>query len=142
MKNMEAALQTAYSDLFRDKRVSEIVGDLLVDINRISSGIVDILADGFGFDDLTKIAALVPEFMKIVENIQGLSGDAKRSLVRDIVLTVYVALDRGESGKENNIDIPIVFGPIERVIEYKLIDFVAFTAVDALHKYMESKGDI
>jgi len=138
----DEALQVAFESLRSEDAVSDYVGTLLVDIYKISDEIVDIFSDGFSVRDITALGSIVPAAMTMVNGIDGLTGEEKKKLVRDIVLVVYTAIDRGPTGEENNINLPLVFGTIERKVELEMINFTTNIAVDALYNYMRSKGDL
>jgi hypothetical protein len=141
-EKFDVALQLAYESLLAEKAVSEYVGGLLVDIYNMSDEVVQTFADGFSFGDITRLGSIVPMAMARVESIEGLTGDEKKKLVRDIVLVAYTAIDRGSDGEQNNINIPFVFGSIERSAELFAINLVVNFVVDGLFNYMQSKGDV
>jgi len=141
-EKFDVALQLAYESLRAENAVSDYVGELLVDIYNMSDEVVQTFADGFSFGDITQLGSIVPAFMKRVESIEGLSGENKKALVRDMVLVVYTAIDRGPDGNQNNIDIPFVFGGIERKAELFALNLAVNFVIDGLFNYMQSKGDI
>ena len=138
----DEALQMSFESLKAEGVVSDYVGTLLVDIYKMSDEVVESLSDGFSVRDISILASIVPGAMKMVNGLSDLSGEEKKSLVRDIILVVYTAIDRGADGKQNNIDLPLVFGPIERKVERMMISFITNTVVDGLYGYMKSKGDL
>lgn len=133
------ALQKAYDTLFEEKQVLPVLGTLLQDVYRISEDIVKTLEDGVSFSDIQEISKMVPQFIGLTDKIDNIDEEEQKKIVRDIVLLIYVALDRGEDGKQNNIDIPFVFGPIERKVELTIIDLVTKSVVNAVYDYMKAK---
>lgn len=130
--NFDKALSKAYDTLSKENQVSTLLGALLDKIYVVANTVVLSLDDGIDFNDLPSFGVVTQDMLDIIEGVDGLSKEDQKKLLRDIFLVVYVALDRGVTGEENNINVPFAFGPIERKIELEVINLVSGALYTAL----------
>ena len=113
-------------------------------IGGIVETIKEAFGDGLDLSDLHVIGEIVGPIMKIAGSFNDYEGADKKQFVQEVVWTIYCAIDKGESGDENNINLPWIGGGLETKIEKWVVDFAAGTAVEAVYKHSkksEESGD-
>jgi hypothetical protein len=91
------------------------------------------LTDGLQLRDIMPIlSAGLADIMQIVEEVGGMSGSAKLSLVQQLFIALYRFIDKGIDGKQNRINIPWVPDSVEGFIEDKLLPVLVSFAVEAV----------
>ena len=126
----------------KDEMTSEDVQKVrehTTELNRIIEAVLEVFGDGLQLEDVTKIGQIVGPVMKLAASFKDYAGTDKKRFVIEVVWLVYRTVDTYPDGNRNNINIPFVFGSVERKLERGILSFAAGMAVDALYKRM--KGD-
>jgi len=107
--------------------------------------IVDTIKEGFddGLDlsDLHVVGEIVGPIMKLASSFSDYEGADKKQFVQEVVWTIYCAIDKGEDGDENNINLPWLVGGMETKVEKWVIKFAAGMAVEAVYKHSKETND-
>jgi len=119
---------------------SSILTSNLPAITEIADEVVDILKDGWQFGDVIDFFEVIGPLMELVEDVSDLDEATKDQFVADAVYLIYQTVDTYPDGEQNNIDIPFVFGGIERGLEKRLVDFASRAAIKALRSYIAKKA--
>jgi len=125
---------------FKDVMASEDqdkVYEHLTQIGDIVAAIKDIFSDGLQLSDATKVGQIVGPVMKLASSFKDYEGLGKKRFVSEVVWLVYRTIDTWPDGNHNNINIPFVFGAIERKVERCFVVFAAGMAIDALYDRMK-----
>lgn len=120
----------------------EKVHENLDQINAIIEIIVDVFGDGLQLSDITAIGKAVAPAMKLAATFEGYAGEDKKRFVVELVWLVYRTIDTYPDGNGNNINVPWVFGSIERKLERAIVAFAAGMAVDALYERMKDSEEV
>ena len=119
---------------------TETIDKFLPEIKEIAAAVGKTLGDGFQWTDVISIVKIAKPLMVLVKDVEGLSGDQKRDFVKEAIWVAYKTYDDGPSGNENNIDIPLLFGPFERKVESIVLPMMAEIAVECLYPEMKESG--
>ena len=110
-------------------------------VESIVHKVVDAWSDGLNWNDLLVLGELVPDLMRFVSDFPA-SGPAKRKVVKDTIWAVYRALDTCPDGNQNNIDLPVVFGALERKVEEMIVGFAVDMVIGSHFDKMREKGEV
>ena len=111
-------------------------------IAAIVAEIKEAFGDGLDLSDLTVIGKVVGPIMKLASDFGDYEGEQKKEFVQEVVWTIYTTIDKGESGEENNVNLPWLVGGIETKVEKWAIKFAAGMAIDALFKRMRESEEV
>jgi hypothetical protein len=109
-------------------------------IQAIADEAVDILADGFQWEDVLSMYQIIGPLMNIAGDIEELDDKAKEQFVVDAVWLIYKTIDTYPDGESNRINIPVLFGGLETAFEKKALDFATRAAVNAVYKFAKDQG--
>jgi len=112
------------------------------EIHNIIGAVLDVFGDGLQLNDVTRIGEIVGPVMKLAASFKDYKGQEKKQFVIEVVWLVYRTVDTYPDGNHNNINIPFVFGSIERKLERGILSFSAGMAVDALYGRMKEGGEV
>ena len=98
--------------------------------------------DGLDLSDFEVVGQTVGPIMKLASDFNDYEGAQKKEFVKEVVWTIYSAIDKGESGDENNINIPWLVGSVETRVEKWVIKFAAGLAVDALFSRLRKSAEV
>ena len=73
---------------------------------QMAADVVYALKDGFQISDVMFFGKIVPEIMKIAEDIGDSQGEDKKQFVVDTVWVIYHSIDTGPDGKNNRVKVP------------------------------------
>ena len=113
----------------------------LDDILAIVEQVKDIFRDGIQLSDISAVGGIVPDIMKLVAAFDW-EGKDKKQFVIDVVWLIYQAVDTYPDGKQNNINLPVVWGDLERRVERAIVVFGTSMAVDAAFDRMRAAGEV
>ena len=140
LEDVAAAFSRSLSNLKGpDIRDPEKLEEKLPEISKIANEVVDILADGWQWDDAASLGKLVKPVMEMAATITDYSGEQKKQFVVDALWLVYRTVDGGPDGTENRIDIPILFGSLERGLEKKAVSFAVEFAIFGLFDHLREQ---
>jgi len=146
IENMGELLTKALGALNGDEAISEAntakFQEHLDVIAGIVSNIEEAFGDGLQFSDLHVIGQSVGPIMTLASSFDDFGGGDKKSFVQEVVWAIYTAIDKGEDGNENNVNVPWVMGGIETKIEKAVLCFAAGMAVDALFDRMRDADEV
>lgn len=108
----------------------------------IIQDVVRTVEDGLQLSDLTALGGVVEPLMRLAASFQDYAGPDKRRWVIEAVWLAYRVADTYPDGKHNNINIPILWGELERRVERSIISFGAGMAIDALYGRMKADGEV
>jgi len=114
--------------------------DNLPAISTVAEDVVDILSDGFQIEDIAGFCKVVGPIMEMAKDISDLSKKEKEQFVVDTVWMIFHAVDTYPDGEGNRINVPILFGGLERKFEKKMVDLATRSAVKAIYEFGKSKG--
>jgi len=128
-----------------DRDISSLAtGDLLKnklpDIVKIADEVIDILKDGWQLGDVVEFFEVIGPLLELVNDMSELDEEQKDQFIVDAVWMIYQTVDTYPDGNQNNIDIPIVFGGIERGLEKKAVDFAARSSIKAIRAWIAKKN--
>jgi hypothetical protein len=114
---------------------------------QMAADVSDVLKDGFQVSDLVVLGALVPDIMKIADELESAPGTQKKQFVVDAVWVIYHSVDTGPDGKHNRIHVPGLswlskFGisaPEEKVERY-VLKLATEMAVEAAYVRLGGTG--
>ena len=132
-------------DEFKEGMASEDAAKVyehLEQITAIIGEVQDVFGDGFQLADMTKLGKIVAPVMMMAASFKDYEGMSKKRFVTEVVWLVYRMVDTWPDGNHNNINIPFVFGIIERKLERGFVVFAAGMAVDALYNRMKEGGEV
>jgi hypothetical protein len=109
----------------------------VVDIKNKLAGLFRVcearLTDGLQLADIYPIlSAGLADIMQIVEEVGGMTGAQKLSLVEGLFIALYRFVDKGKDGNLNRINIPWVPDSVEGFIEDRLLPVMVRFAVEAV----------
>ena len=111
----------------------DLVGEHLPEIHKLAVQAMNVLKDGFQWMDIVALGAMVPAVMQIAGKISDLENVQKTRFVKDAMWVAYRAIDEGPSGKGNLINIPLLFGGLEKRFEEMLVKFAVELAIKAVY---------
>lgn len=117
-----------------------ILEEHIDEISSIADEVIDILADGFQWADIISFFKVVSPLMELTEKIDQYNGEEKEQFVVDAVWMIYETVDTYPDGESNRINIPILFGGLEKKFEKEMVNFVARAAIKAVHAFGKEKG--
>ena len=123
------------------KDTEKIKGNLDA-VNEIIAIIVDVFGDGLQLSDITAVGKAVGPAMKLAAGFEDYEGADKKRFVVEVIWLVYRTVDTYPDGNHNNINVPWVFGGIERKLEYAIVAFAAGMAVDALYDKLKENDEV
>jgi hypothetical protein len=103
------------------------IGNIAIEADRI-------LADKFQWGDLFAFGALIPRLVDLSRSFNDLSYDARRAFVQDAAYMLYLLIDEGSEGTENRINIPVLFGDLEKKLERAVVHAIAGSVFSAIEK--------
>jgi len=118
------------------------VNENITNIVEMLDVVKDVFGDGIQLKDASRIGEIVAPVMKLAASFKDYKGEDKKRFVSEIVWLVYRAVDTYPDGNHNNINVPFLFGGIERKVERGFVTFAAGMAVDALYKRMKKDGEV
>lgn len=98
--------------------------------------------DGLDLSDFEVVGQAVGPIMELASDFSDYEGAQKKDFVKEVVWTIYNTVDKGESGDENNINLPWLVGGIETKFEKWAIKAMAGFAVDALFKRLRDADEV
>jgi hypothetical protein len=117
-----------------------IINEKLEEIVKIADDVIDILKDGLQYSDAISFFEVVGPLMSLANTIsEEWDEDKKDQFVVDAVYLIYKTVDTYPDGNQNNIDVPLLFGGLERGFEKKTLDFATRSALKALRSYIEKQ---
>lgn len=116
-----------------------IINENLPDIMKIADDVIDILKDGWQFGDVVDFFEVVGPLVDLSTNISEYDEEQKDQFVVDAVYLIYQTVDTYPDGNQNNIDVPFVFGGIERGLEKRVVNFATRAAIKALRAHIARK---
>jgi len=131
-------LQKLKSSMEADNQA--ILDDHLEEIAGVAEKAIEILADGFQWSDILTMFEIVGPLMEIAETVAQYDGKKKEQFVVDTVWLIYQVVDGYPDGAQNRIDIPLVFGGLEKTFEKKTIDFAIRCAIKSVHRFGKNHG--
>jgi len=111
-------------------------------IKSLADNIIETMDDGFQLGDLKVFASVVEPLILMAEEINELSGEEKKQFVKDAAWLIYRTIDEGENGKQNNINIPLLVGPVEKSVEENVIKLLADFGVSLIYQKMKDEGKV
>jgi hypothetical protein len=111
-------------------------------ITDIVADIKEAFGDGLDLSDLHVVGQSVAPIMKLASAFGDYEGAQKKQFVQEVVWTIYNAIDKGDSGDENNINLPWLVGGVETRVEKWVIKFAAGMAVEALFKRLRDAEEV
>lgn len=123
-----------------DPNTKPVLQNHIDEISSIASNVVNLLDDGFQWQDVIGFYYIVGPVMDIAKEISEYSGEDKEQFVVDTMWMIYQAVDTYPDGESNRINIPLLFGGLEKKFEKALIDFVTRSSVKAVYKFGKEKG--
>ena len=133
----DKALGNATTELSYDamaSRIPELAG--------IAETLEVAVEDGVGWEDVAVLAKLAGPIMKLAALIEEMTGEQKKAFVIDAMWLTYRTADGYPDGKQNNINVPLVFGSAEHKLEEKAVRMAAEWCVNALYDHLREKGDV
>ena len=120
----------------------EKINENIDEVIRVVTQVCDLIKEGPELSDVSKIGQAVAPAMKWASEFKEYEGEQKRQFVIDLVWLIYRTIDTLPDGKGNNVNIPIVFGSLERRAERAFVHFAVGVAVDALFDRMRKQGEV
>jgi hypothetical protein len=137
---IEGALDNFNSDL--DPVLKTLIESNLNEVSESVAAFVHILDDGVQLSDFSNLGPVVAPLMRLAAEFENLDGSSKKAFVSEVVYMVYRIVDGWPDGKQNNINIPWLFGGMEKGIEKTVCYFAAGMAVEALYDGMSASGEV
>ncbi len=118
------------------------VQEHVAEIQELIAALIDVFGDGVQISDMSKIGLIIEPLMKLAAAFSDYKGLDKRRFVIEVSWLVYRTVDTYPDGNRNNIDIPFVFGPLERRVERIMVAFAVGMAMDALYGRLKAEGAV
>jgi len=117
---------------------STTIEQFLPQIKQIAADVQKAVGDGFQWSDVLVLMKIAKPLMLLVKDADGLANSSKCAFVKEAIWLAYKTYDDGPGGDENNIDIPILFGPFERKVEEIVIPLIAEVLVSGLYDELKA----
>lgn len=137
-KLMKSAIESSDRD-FTTKEITTVLQEKMPEIQKIADDTIDILKDGWQFSDVVDFFKVIGPLLDLVEDISEWDEDKKEDFVVAAMYFIYQTIDTYPDGKQNNINIPFLFGGIERKFEERALEFATRSAIRALCGYFDKK---
>lgn len=111
-------------------------------LTSIIQDVVTAVGDGLQLSDLTALGKTVGPLIQLAASFHDYTGPDKRRFVVEAVWLAYRVADTYPDGKHNNVNIPVVWGSLERRVERSIVSFAAGMTVDAMYDRMKSCGEV
>jgi hypothetical protein len=112
---------------------SSVINEKLEDIVKIADDVIDILKDGWQYSDIVDFFEVVGPLLKIADEINEDWDEAKKDqFMVDTIYLIYKTVDTYPDGKQNRINIPVLFGGLEEGFEKKMLEFMTRAALKAI----------
>jgi hypothetical protein len=114
-----------------------IINEKMDEIVKIADQVVGIAKDGLQFSDIISCFEIIGPLMRLSDSVsKDWSDEKKDQFVVEVVYLIYQTIDTYPDGKQNNINIPFLFGKVEETFEQKVLEFATKAAIKALRSYI------
>ncbi len=143
---IKTAIQSAFEN---DKDNAEVIkfshemDMMLPGIKRIVAKVLsEFVENGIWFEDVKFIGVAVGDIMMMAATIKKFTGGQKRQFVKDTIWLIYQAIDGYPDGDSNNLNVPLLFGSLEKGFERRALDFAVDMAVKGLYPWLRRMNKV
>jgi len=117
-----------------------VIEEHMDEISSIADNVIDLLKDGFQWSDVVGFYKVIGPIMDIAKNIDQYGNEQKEQFVVDVMWIIYQGIDTYPDGESNRINIPVLFGGMEKKFEEKMVDMITRSAVKAVYSFGKQHG--
>jgi hypothetical protein len=119
---------------------AEVINEKMEEIVAIADDVIDIVKDGWQYSDIVSFFEVVSPLLKLAGTISTEWDEEKQDqFIVDTIYLIYQTVDTYPDGNQNRINIPLLFGGVERSFEKKALEFMTRAALKALRSHLKNK---